>query len=73
MEPLKQDRIRITGTPPTTRVEQRTLPTRAMVMRRTFTSCGSLRPDQEVETGLSHVLNLRVGCWRPPVHVDLPR
>jgi hypothetical protein len=71
MEPLKQDRIGITETPPMTRVDRDA--TRAMATRPTVTSRGSARSDQEVETGLWHVLNLRVGCWRPPVHVDLTR
>ncbi len=28
------------------------------------------RPDMSVS--VQHVLSLRVGCWRPPVHVTLP-
>jgi hypothetical protein len=70
MEPLKQDRIGITGRPPLTSQERDAYPTRSMATKRTYRSS---RSEQDVETGLSHVLNLRVGCWRPPVHVDLAR
>jgi hypothetical protein len=25
----------------------------------------------EVRTGIDRILSMRVGCWRPPVYVDL--
>jgi len=29
------------------------------------------RRTPEIRTGIDRILSMRVGCWRPPVYVDL--
>jgi hypothetical protein len=55
----------------TTQTTSKTSPsTGSPVESRCLVSGGPNRLQDRVETSLTHVLNMRVGCWRPPVFVD---
>ena len=60
------------GTAATTPLNRRTRATAVKhpaASRRGTKSCVRDR-DRDVDTGLKQILNMRVGCWRPPIHVN---
>ena len=71
MKTLTEDQSNTMLTTQTTSKTSQTPSTGSPVENRCLVSGGPNRLQDSVETSLTHVLNMRVGCWRPPVLVDV--
>jgi hypothetical protein len=69
MKTLIQDQSGTIRSLPKTTQSASTVP----IMKRGLTPGTAARLENHVETGLTQILNMRVGCWRPPMYVTVTR